>query len=101
MYGKMQESGLLDIIPLICILTILGQCPVFSVSWIPLKVHGWAAAAADGLMESNIHCLRNGRQQFFVHNHEVLPLEIILEILQQLMVAWYLSVKCFWFCFVF
>ena len=29
MYGKMQESGLLDIIPLISILTILGQYPVF------------------------------------------------------------------------
>ena len=29
MYGKIQESGLIEIIPLICILTIQGQYPTF------------------------------------------------------------------------
>ena len=29
MYGKIQESGLTEIIPLICILTIQGQYPTF------------------------------------------------------------------------
>ena len=29
-YGKMQESGLIEIIPLICVSALLGQYPVFS-----------------------------------------------------------------------
>ena len=29
MYGKMPESGLTEIIPLICISAICGQCSVF------------------------------------------------------------------------
>ena len=30
MYEKMQESGLTEIIPLICTSDIWGQCPLFS-----------------------------------------------------------------------
>ena len=29
MYGKMPECGLIEIIPLICSLTLLGQYPIF------------------------------------------------------------------------
>ena len=46
MYGKMQEFGLIKIIPLIYILTIWGQYPVFLHAETPLG----AAAVADGLM---------------------------------------------------
>ena len=50
MHGKMQESGLIEIIPLICTLTIQGQYPAFlhpeSRQGAPLGV----AAKADGLM---------------------------------------------------
>ena len=34
MYGKSQESGLIEIIPSICALAIWGQYPVFSYSGI-------------------------------------------------------------------
>ena len=30
MYGKMQESGLTEVIPLMCTLAIWGRYPVFS-----------------------------------------------------------------------
>ena len=48
MYRKMQESGLIEIILLICILT-RNQCPVFLHS----KSQGaqsWVAAVADDMM---------------------------------------------------
>ena len=39
MYLKMQESGLTEVIHLICILTIWSQYPV-SLFWIPLTAQG-------------------------------------------------------------
>ena len=50
MYGKMQESGLLDVILLICILTILGQHPVVLHPQVPSMCVARAAAVADDLM---------------------------------------------------
>ena len=45
MYGKMQESGLTEIIPLICTSAIWGQCPVFPHPEFPqgcsLMAAGW------------------------------------------------------------
>ena len=35
MYGKIQESGLSEIITFICILAVRGQCPVFLTSSVP------------------------------------------------------------------
>ena len=56
MCGKIQESGLTEIIPLICILTIYNQYPVYQ--GIPGSGGGGAAAAvANGLMAGNILCL--------------------------------------------
>ena len=48
MYGKMQESGLTEIIPLMCTLAIWGQEPVLS-HFSPLRVHHreGVAVAAD------------------------------------------------------
>ena len=45
MYGKMQESGLIEIFPLICILGIQGQYPIiiFSPSWVPFVAKGFMA----------------------------------------------------------
>ena len=39
MHGKMQESGLSEIIPLIWHLSYLGPISCFSPSWSPLRVH--------------------------------------------------------------
>ena len=39
MYGKMQESGLTEIIPLICTSAIWGQYPVFHILSF-LRAHG-------------------------------------------------------------
>ena len=41
MSGKMQESGLTEIIPLICTFTIQGQYPVFLHPEIPSGCTGW------------------------------------------------------------
>ena len=53
LYGRMQESGLIDIIPLVCTLTIYGQYPAFlhleSPAFFHLRVAAVAAVAA-GLM---------------------------------------------------
>ena len=50
MYGKMQESGFIEIIPLICTLAIKDQYPVFSILN-SLKVHwGGGFAVAHDLM---------------------------------------------------
>ena len=47
MYGKMQESGLTEIIPFICISAIWGQHPVFFDIWSFLTVgSGWSLMAA-------------------------------------------------------
>ena len=64
---KMQESGLIEITPLICTLAISGQCPVFS-NLNPLRVHRRAAAVAEG---HYILCLLIRQVTFFVHSmHE-------------------------------
>ena len=47
MYGKMQESGLTEIIPLICTSAIWGQYPVFSHPESPQGALSGMAAAAD------------------------------------------------------
>ena len=52
MYGKMQGSGLIEIIPLICTSAIGGQYPVLSHPESP-PVHccgDWVAVAADSLI---------------------------------------------------
>ena len=58
----MQESGLIEIIPLICILTILGQYPVFLCPEFPSVGPTIGVAAVAG----NIHCLLEFF--FFVHS---------------------------------
>ena len=50
MYGKMQESGLTEIIPLICISDIWGQYPVLLILSILRVHHGGVTAVSDGLM---------------------------------------------------
>ena len=50
MYGKMQESGVIRIIPLICNLAIWGQYPVFLHPESPQGAQLGAATVADGLM---------------------------------------------------
>ena len=51
MYEKMEESGLIEIIPLICTSAVWGQYPVFSHPETPQGAPFWGGAAmADGLM---------------------------------------------------
>ena len=47
---KMQESGLIEIIPLLCTLTIQGQYPVFLHPESPEGAQLGVAAVADDLM---------------------------------------------------
>ena len=47
MYRKMQESGLTEIIPLICTSAIWGQYPVFSHPELPRGASSEVVAAAD------------------------------------------------------
>ena len=54
MYGKMPECGLIEIIPLICSLTLLGQYPIFLHPESSQGTLSGAAAVADG---HNILCL--------------------------------------------
>ena len=49
MFGKMRESGLIEIIPLMCASAVWGQCPVFLHPESLLGAAG-VAAGADGLM---------------------------------------------------
>ena len=44
MYGKMQESGITEIIPLICTSAIWGQHPLFSHPEFPQAAPLWVAA---------------------------------------------------------
>ena len=46
----MQESGLIEIIPLICSLTLLGQYPIFLHPESPQGAQLGVAAVAAGLM---------------------------------------------------
>ena len=50
MYGKMQESGLTEIVPLICSSTIWGQYPVLFHLESPQGALSGAAAAVDCYM---------------------------------------------------
>lgn len=52
----MRESGLSEIIPLICTLAIQGQCPAF------LHPESPQAECWDDLIVGNMHCLLGGRQ---------------------------------------
>ena len=64
MYRKMQESGCIEIIPLICILTARATILFFSILNSPKGSLSGATAMADGLMmdflftemASNISC---------------------------------------------
>ena len=49
MYGKMQESGLFEIISLICTLAIQGQNPVHSYSETPQGVPLGMVAVSESL----------------------------------------------------
>ena len=49
-YGEMQAFGLIEIIPLICTITILGQYLVFLHPESPQRAQWPAAMVADGLM---------------------------------------------------
>lgn len=53
MYRKMQESGLTEIIPLVCTLSIRGQCPVLFHPESTLGARMWVAAVAKGLASSS------------------------------------------------
>ena len=46
----MQEFGLIEIIPLVCILTVWGQYPVLSHLEFPQSAHLGVSAVADGLV---------------------------------------------------
>ena len=46
MYGKMQESGLTEIIPLMCTSAVWGQCPAFLHPETPQGAQLGAAALA-------------------------------------------------------
>jgi len=61
MYGKMQESGLIEVIPLIRILTIWSQYPVFLCPEFPSE---HKVVVADGLIMGNICCLLIWKAQF-------------------------------------
>ena len=50
MYGKMQESGLTEIISLICTSALWGQYPVLSHPQSPQGAPLGVAAVTDGLM---------------------------------------------------
>ena len=50
MFGKMEESGLTEIIPLICTLAIWGQHPVLSYPESSQGALLGSAVVADGLM---------------------------------------------------
>lgn len=58
--GKMQEFGLIEIIPLIHILNIQGQYPIFSIlnSLQSTLFAAGGGALADGLMVGSILCLQ-------------------------------------------
>ena len=50
MYGKMQEAGLIEIIPLMCTSVIWGQYPAFLHPESPQGAQLGAAVVAEGLM---------------------------------------------------
>ena len=64
LYGKMQESGLNEIIPLITSL-LSGASILFFSILNPLRAHHQAAADADGLMAGNIYCLPERQATIF------------------------------------
>ena len=73
MSGKMQESGLIEITPLICTLSILGQYPEHRM--LPVFIHLnypqgallGVAAVADGLMVGIVLCLLAWQVTFPFH----------------------------------
>ena len=60
MYEKMQEAGLIEIIPLICTFTGQGQYPDFPH---PKSPQGATAAGAAGMMAATSFVPWDGRQQ--------------------------------------
>lgn len=73
MYGKMQQSGLIEIIPWICIFTFQGPGSCFFPSWILLRAHRLLmAAGAEGLIAGSVHCLLKWQATFFVWSITVL-----------------------------
>ena len=69
LYGKMHESGLNEIIPLITSL-LSGASILFFSILNPLRAHHQAAADSDGLMAGNICCLPE-RQEFSVYTSQL------------------------------
>ena len=61
-YGEMQESGLTEVIPLICILMVQAQYPAFLHPESP--AHGWGC----WLSGCNILCLLMWLATFLIHN---------------------------------
>lgn len=67
MYRKMQESGCIEIIPLICILTARASILFFSILNSPKGSLSGMTAMADGLMMGSICYLLKWQAIFLVH----------------------------------
>ena len=67
MYGKMQESELTEIIPLICTSALSGQCPVFHILSF-LRAHLRELAAVWWLLEGRYSFLLESPQGSPVHH---------------------------------
>ena len=65
----MQESGLTEIIPLICTLAVWGQNPVFSHPELPQGAPA-QRLYCDGLMAAMSFVHGHGRQQFSSHTQQ-------------------------------
>ena len=65
MYGKMQESQLIEITPLICASAIWGQNPALLHPEFPKGSQSGVAVVPDGC---NILCLLICQATFFIHN---------------------------------
>ena len=74
LYGKMQESELNEIIPLITSL-LSGASILFFSILNPLRAHHQAAADADGLMAGNICCLPERQATIFCLHQPALSLQ--------------------------
>ena len=70
MYGKIQESGLIEIIPLMCTSAMWRQCPVFFTSRVPSGLTSSPSMAAASTDDCGILIYQYGRKyvyQYYVH----------------------------------
>ena len=58
MYGKMQESGVIEIIPFVCTSALWGQFPVFLHPESPQGAQLGTAAVAEGLVAATSYVNR-------------------------------------------